>query len=160
MKKLEAWVDGSCPGNNSLKQTKGGWAVGIRYSELDPDGLIETSVIAEQFTSGQQLDTTNNRMELQAVIEALKLLKYPIEITIHTDSQYVYEGVQRMIHWSETGWRKTDGKPVKNQDLWQQLIDLTKQNNPYLVKYILTKGHADDTMNNRVDKIAVEAARS
>jgi len=155
-KKLEAWVDGSCPGNNSEKGTKGGWAVAIRYTDSDTPEII----LAQRFLSGQEPDTTNNRMELTAVIECLKIIKYPIDIDIYTDSQYVAEGTQRMLFWSETGWRKTDGKPVKNQDLWQQIINLYTQLNSCPINFIWTRGHANDIMNNRVDKLAQEAARS
>jgi ribonuclease HI len=108
--------------------------------------------------SGGVAGTTNNRMELTAVISALSGIKTGGEIEIFTDSQYVKNGVEIwMRNWKINGWRTADRKPVSNQDLWRQLDGLTPR---FKIRWNWTRGHSDDEMNNRCDEMARAAARS
>ena len=106
--------------------------------------------------SGSQKDTTNNIMELTAVIEALKLLKYPCKIKIYSDSAYVVNAfVQGWIYnWLKKGWKTADGSPVKNKELWENLYQFTKTHE---IEFIKVKGHSDNEFNNRCDELAREA---
>ena len=102
--------------------------------------------------SGGEAHTTNNRMELTAVIRALEALKRPATVHVHTDSQYVQKGISQWIHnWKRNGWRTSDKKPVKNDDLWQELDGLTKQHE---IKWLWVKGHAGHPGNERADALA------
>ena len=137
---LKIWTDGSCLGNPG----PGGW------------GFIATDGknIAER--SGGERDTTNNRMELMAVIRALTAAKNHTEIEIHTDSQYVKNGMQTWLkNWKKNNWRTSTKKPVKNQDLWQQLDELSSTKT---LHWVWVKGHAGEDMNERVDTLARDAA--
>ena len=101
---------------------------------------------------GGELDTTNNRMELTAVIRALEALKHPSIAQVHTDSQYVQKGISEWIHnWKRNGWRTADKKPVKNADLWQTLDSLAKA---HQIKWLWVKGHAGHPGNERADALA------
>ena len=101
---------------------------------------------------GGEADTTNNRMELTAVIRALEALKLPSTLFVYTDSQYVQKGISEWIHnWKRNGWRTSDKKPVKNSDLWQHLEDLARQHE---IRWIWVKGHAGHPGNERADKLA------
>ncbi len=114
----------------------------------------------EKTLCGGERDTTNNRMELTAVIEALKILKRRCDVVVHTDSQYVQKGMTEWLaNWKRRGWRTADKKPVKNADLWQQLDALVQQHS---VSWKWVKGHAGDPGNERADELAnmgVEQAR-
>ncbi len=138
MKKVEIFTDGACSGNPG----PGGWGAILRC-----DGKEKT-------LSGGEKETTNNRMELTAVIESLKLLKYPCEVILTTDSKYVCDSInQKWVYgWKNNGWRKSDKKPALNVDLWEQLLPLLETHN---VKFLWVKGHNDHPENERCDKMAV-----
>lgn len=139
-KKVTIYTDGACSGNPG----KGGWGAILMYANLKRE------------MSGAENDTTNNRMELTAVIRALEALKEPCSVDLYSDSAYVVNAfVQDWITgWIARGWRGADKKPVKNLDLWQTLISLTEKHN---VKFIKVKGHADNEFNNRCDELATSA---
>ena len=130
------YADGGCRGNPG----PGGWGVLLRLGDKEKE------------LCGGEPDTTNNRMELTAVIRALEALKRPSIVAVHTDSQYVQKGISAWIHnWKRNGWRTSDKKPVKNADLWQQLDTLAQQHE---VKWLWVKGHAGHPGNERADQLA------
>lgn len=136
--------DGACSGNPG----PGGWGVILRY--LDASGQK-----VEKELSGGENPTTNNRMELTAAIQGLMQLKKPCHVTIVTDSEYVKRGVTEWLSgWQARGWKTADKKPVKNQDLWQQLIAAMA---PHQLKWQWVKGHAGHPDNERADALAVAA---
>ncbi len=141
MAELFAWTDGACSGNPG----PGGWGVLIR--------AIEGGQVRKQRElSGGEADTTNNRMELLAAINALEVLSRESALTITTDSAYVKNGVESWIHgWKRNGWRTADKKPVKNIDLWQRL-DAAQARHKVTWKWI--KGHAGHAENERADELA------
>ena len=142
MKRVEIFTDGACSGNPG----PGGWGAILRY------GAVEKEL------SGAEDDTTNNRMELMAAIEALQALKEPCEVDLHTDSEYVMKGITEWIHgWKQNGWKTAAKKPVKNADLWQRLDDAMQR---HVVRWHWVKGHAGHAENERADKLAREAIRS
>ncbi|MDN5844257.1 MAG: ribonuclease HI [Alcaligenaceae bacterium] len=137
---VEIWTDGACKGNPG----PGGWGALLRQGTR------------EKTLYGGELDTTNNRMELQAVIEALRALKRRCVVTIHTDSTYVMKGMSEwMVNWKRRGWRTADKKPVKNADLWQELDALAQQHE---LHWKWVKGHAGDPGNERADALANQGA--
>ena len=138
MKIVEIFTDGACSGNPG----PGGWA-----SILRCDGV-------EKELSGGEKDTTNNRMELTAVIKALEALKYPCKVKLTTDSKYVCDAInQKWVYgWRDNGWRKKDKKPALNSDLWQNLLELLEIHS---VEFLWVKGHNDHPENERCDKLAV-----
>ena len=110
----------------------------------------------EREVSGGEALTTNNRMELMAAIKGLEALKKPCRVQLHTDSQYVRDGITRWVHnWQRNGWRTSDKKPVKNAELWQELIEATA---PHRVEWHWVKGHSGHPENDRVDALASEEA--
>ena len=130
------WSDGACKGNPG----PGGWGVWMRSGRHE-----------RELFGGDPL-TTNNRMELQAVIEGLGALKGPSDVTLHVDSQYVMNGVTQWIAgWKRNGWRTSDKKAVKNQELWQALDDAVAR---HAVRWVWVKGHAGDPGNERADALA------
>lgn len=135
MKKITLFSDGSSLGNPGA----GGYAAILRFKQT------------ERIVSGGESDTTNNRMELKAVIEALKVLKEPCEVEIYTDSQYVQKAIEG---WLE-GWIRKDFKNVKNSDLWREYVEISK---PHKVRAFWVKGHNNHPENERCDKIAKEEA--
>ncbi|MGY8764347.1 MAG: ribonuclease HI [Fidelibacterota bacterium] len=138
-RKIELFTDGACKGNPGL----GGWGV-----------LIKNSNILNELKGFQQL-TTNNRMELIAVIEGLKSIKENAHIEITTDSMYVKNGINQWINnWKRNGWKTAAKKPVKNKDLWQELDELVQN---YSIKWIWVKGHSGHPSNERADQLANEA---
>jgi ribonuclease HI len=143
-KTVEIWTDGACKGNPG----PGGWGALLRYGSH------------ERELFGGTPDTTNNRMELQAVIEALASLKERCHVIVHTDSQYVKNGIQEwMRNWIRRGWRTSDNKPVKNVELWQRLAAEVARHD---VHWRWVRGHAGNPGNERADELAnrgVEAAR-
>ncbi len=129
-------TDGACRGNPG----PGGWGVLLSWN-----GSVKE-------LSGSEADTTNNRMELTAVIMGLTALNRPTQATVQTDSQYVIKGITEWLPaWKARGWRTADRKPVKNQDLWEQLERLTGQHN---LSWQWVKGHSGDPGNERVDELA------
>ena len=142
MPAIEVFTDGACSGNPGA----GGWGVILRYGEIEKE------------LSGGEENTTNNRMELTAVIEALKALKKECDITIYTDSRYVMDGVQDwMPNWKLNGWKTTNKKsPVKNVELWQILDSLLSK---HKIKWVWVKGHNGHPENERVDKLARDEAK-
>ncbi len=133
---VEIWADGGCRGNPG----PGGWGV-----------LLRTGSREKELWGGEPA-TTNNRMELTAVIRALEAMKRPVQARVHTDSQYVQKGISEWIHgWKRNGWKTSDKKPVKNADLWQQLDVLAAQ---HRVEWLWVKGHAGDPGNERADALA------
>ena len=142
MKKVELITDGACLGNPG----PGGWAYILRYGSHKRE------------KSGGERDTTNNRMELRAAVEGLKALKEPCVVEITTDSEYMRNGITKWIQgWKSRGWRTADKKPVKNQDLWQEL---DFENSRHQTEWKWTKGHAEHPDNNRCDELASAAARA
>ena len=139
LKEVELFCDGACSGNPG----EGGWGSILRYRG------------AEKVLSGGDRNTTNNRMELTAVIRALSILKERCKVTIYTDSQYVVNGIQLgwAKSWRANGWRKKDNKPALNAELWSELLDLLEQHE---VQFEWIKGHAGHPENERCDKLAVE----
>lgn len=138
MKKVEIFTDGACSGNPG----PGGWGAILRCNGTEKE------------LSGGEKDTTNNRMELTGVIEALKALKFPCDVTITTDSKYVYDSITKgwVYKWKENGWRKPDKKPALNLDLWGELLSLLDIHN---VTFKWVKGHNEHPENERCDKLAV-----
>ncbi len=146
-KEVEIYTDGACLGNPG----PGGWGALLRMQQKNGQWI-------EKVLSGAEPDTTNNRMELMAVIEALRALKEPCFIVLTSDSQYVLKGITEWIEgWKRKAWKTASGKPVKNQDLWQ---DLSIQEQRHEIQWCWVKGHAGHEMNERVDNLAREAAES
>lgn len=143
MSKLFAYTDGACSGNPG----PGGWGVLLQAKNGD-------DVVKQKGLSGGEHDTTNNRMELLAAINALDALDRASEITIVTDSTYVKNGVTSWIHgWKRNGWRTSNKKPVKNADLWQRLDEAQARHS---VIWEWVKGHAGHPENERADELARE----
>ncbi|RJX39675.1 ribonuclease HI [Paenibacillus pinisoli] len=142
MKEVMIYTDGACSGNPG----PGGWGAILFYG------------IHKKELSGGVKATTNNRMEIQAVIEGLKLLKEPCRVQVYSDSAYVVNCFQKgWIHgWLRNGWKNSKKEPVENQDLWKQLWELMKL---HTVEYIKVKGHSDNEFNNRCDELAREAIK-
>lgn len=138
MKHVDIFTDGACSGNPG----PGGWGAILRYKGTD------------KCISGGEAETTNNRMELSAVIEALKLLKEPCEVTLWTDSKYVADGLGKgwAAGWKKNGWRKADKKPALNPDLWDELLGLYEKHS-VTIQWI--KGHASHPENEKCDQMAV-----
>lgn len=113
----------------------------------------------EKTISGAEPQTTNNRMELRAVCEAINALKEPCEVTVHTDSAYIQRAFTQgwIENWQQNGWKTSAKKPVENQDLWQAILEASKA---HRVSYKKVKGHSDDEYNNLCDKLAREAIKS
>ena len=143
MKKVEIFTDGACSGNPG----PGGWGAVLRYNGREKE------------LSGGEINTTNNRMELTAVIEALGCLKEPCSVTLTTDSKYVADAISKgwAVSWQKNGWRKADKKPALNSDLWEKLLNLLKI---HKVTIEWVKGHAGHPENERCDKLAVDFYKS
>jgi ribonuclease HI len=142
MKTVEIFTDGSCLGNPG----KGGIGILLRY------GSVEKSISRGYF------ETTNNRMELRAVIEALNLLKEPCHVILHSDSQYMKNGIQKWIfNWKRNNWRTADKKPVKNQDLWIALDNAAQR---HQLDWQWVKGHAGHRENELCDELAKQGANN
>lgn len=138
MKFVEIFSDGACSGNPG----PGGWGAILRC-----DGY-------EKEISGGEAHTTNNRMELNGVIEALSALKYPCKVRVTTDSKYVVDGITKgwAKGWKKRGWKKSDGKPALNPELWDKLLGLLETHD---VEFAWIKGHAGHEENERCDRMAV-----
>ena len=141
MKKVRIFTDGACQGNPG----PGGWAAILQYRDREKEIF------------GCAPETTNNRMELTAAIEGLRLLKEPCEVEITTDSEYLKSGITNWIRkWKRNGWQTASKKPVLNQDLWKALDELVSRHS---VRWHWTKGHAGHSENSRCDELATRAAR-
>ncbi len=138
MKKVDIYTDGACSGNPG----KGGWAAILVYNKREKE------------LCGSAAETTNNRMELTAVINALEALKEPCEVTLTTDSRYVCDSVTKgwVYSWKKNGWKKGDKKPALNVDLWEQLLPLLEKHE---VSFNWVRGHIGHPYNERCDKLAV-----
>lgn len=133
---VEIYADGACKGNPG----PGGWGALLKFGSQ------------EKTLSGGEVQTTNNRMELTAVIRALEAIKRPCQIKIYTDSVYVQKGMTEwIVGWKQRNWRTADKKPVKNDDLWKQLDGLVQT---HLIEWIWVKGHAGNPGNERADALA------
>ncbi|SMB96349.1 RNase HI [Desulfonispora thiosulfatigenes DSM 11270] len=143
MKEIEIYTDGACSGNPG----PGGWGAVLIYNENEKE------------ISGYEKDTTNNRMELLAPIRALELLKEACNVKIYSDSAYVVNAFKNkwITNWQRNGWKTASKKPVENQDLWKNLIELTSK---HQVEWIKVKGHSDNEKNNRCDFLATEAIKN
>lgn len=140
MKLVEIYTDGACKGNPG----PGGWGAVIR------------SGIHEKLLSGGEPLTTNNRMEILAAIKALEALKQPCRVILTTDSVYVRDGITKWIFgWQKNGWKTADRKPVKNAELWQELLAASA---PHEIDWRWVKGHNDHPENERADQLACDAA--
>ena len=138
-KRVDIYTDGACRGNPG----PGGWAAILRYG--DKETLIH----------GAEVETTNNRMELQAAVSALQKLKRPCTVYITTDSRYLMDGIQQWLpNWKQNGWKTSAKKPVKNEDLWRQLDKLVEE---HTVSWEWVRGHSGHLENDRVDRLANEA---
>lgn len=139
---ITVYTDGACSGNPG----PGGWGALLQWQDK------------EKTLSGSAPNTTNNRMELTAIIRALDALKKPCRVSIHSDSALIINAFTQgwVDNWLRRGWKKADKKPVENRDLWEQLL---KKMEPHEVEWVKVKGHAGDARNNRVDRLAVEACK-
>lgn len=143
MKKVTIYTDGACSGNPGV----GGWGAVLMFKGF------------EKRVSGAEENTTNNRMELFAVISALEMLKEPCEVTLYSDSAYTVKAFSEgwIYGWEKSGWKKADNKHVLNVDLWQRLLELTRIHS---VDFVKVKGHADNEYNNICDKLATDAIKN
>lgn len=143
MKKVTLYTDGACSGNPGV----GGWGAVLMFNGH------------EKAIFGAVADTTNNRMEISAVIYGLECLKEPCEVSVYSDSAYTVNAFSNgwIYGWEKNGWKKADNKPVLNDDLWKTLLELTRR---HKVTFIKVKGHADNEYNNRCDKLATDAIKN
>ena len=140
MKHVEIFTDGACKGNPG----PGGWGALLRMGKHEKE------------LSGSDPDTTNNRMEMTAIVRGLNALIEPCEIDLYTDSKYVLDGMTKWIDgWQRNGWKTASKKPVRNEDLWHELIDAAKRPS---ITWHLVKGHNGHPENDRVDRLASDAA--
>lgn len=142
MKTVTLYTDGACSGNPG----PGGWGAILEFGGVEKE------------LSGGERSTTNNRMELTAVIAGLSALKEPCIVELYSDSKYVIDGLSKgwAASWQRNGWKKADKKPALNPDLWEKLLQLTTI---HKLNYHWVKGHADNPKNNRCDKMAVEESK-
>lgn len=143
MKKVTIYTDGACRGNGQ-ENTIGAFGIVFIYNGV-------TKEVKQAFRN-----TTNNIMELSAVIQALSMLKEPCEVEIFSDSAYVVNAINQkwIVNWQKNGWKNSSKEPVKNKELWQKLIELLEY---HKVKFNKVKGHSDNPLNNRCDELANEA---
>ena len=143
MKHVEIYTDGACRGNPG----KGGWGAILKYGQF------------EREISGGEAMTTNNRMELTAAIQALKLLKEPCSVTLTSDSKYLIDAIEKkwIENWIRKGWKKSDGSAVLNVDLWQELLKLLDVHD---VQFVWVHGHQGHPYNERCDELATTFADS
>ena len=136
------YTDGACSGNPG----PGGW------------GALLFLPAGKKALSGGARKTTNNRMEMTAALEALRALEAPTHVQLHTDSAYLVNAFKQnwMRNWKRNGWKTSSKKPVANKDLWQALLEMTERHD---VEWVKVKGHADDELNNEVDRLAVSACQ-
>jgi ribonuclease HI len=133
---VEIYTDGACRGNPG----PGGWGVWLKYAGT------------EKALYGGEQETTNNRMELMAAIQALEILKYPCSIKLHSDSKYVLQGITEwMANWKKRGWKTAAKKPVKNEDLWRRLDEAMQK---HTINWTWVKGHSGNVGNEKADQLA------
>ncbi|NOQ76217.1 MAG: ribonuclease HI [Methylococcaceae bacterium] len=133
---VEIYTDGACRGNPG----PGGWGVWLKYADT------------EKVLYGGEQETTNNRMELMAAIQALEILKYPCSIKLHSDSKYVLQGITEwMANWKKRGWKTAAKKPVKNEDLWRRLDEAMQK---HTINWTWVKGHSGNIGNEKADQLA------
>ena len=139
MKEVTLYTDGACSGNPG----PGGWGAILIYKDYKKE------------MSGGDKETTNNKMELTAAIEGLKALKEPCRVKLYSDSKYLIDGITKgwARSWRQKGWKKSDGKPALNVDLWEQILELDEYHE---IEYIWVKGHAGNPNNERCDRLAVD----
>ena len=142
MEEITIYTDGACSGNPG----PGGWGAVLMYKENKKE------------ISGGKLNTTNNEMEITAVIQALKNLKYPCNVKLYSDSAYVVNCFNQgwIYNWRKNGWKNASKEPVKNKELWQEMIELL---NKHKYKFVKVKGHSDNELNNRCDILATTAIK-
>ena len=142
MKQVEIFTDGACKGNPG----PGGWGALLRMGRHEKE------------LSGSEAETTNNRMEMTAAIRALGALIEPCEVTLYTDSKYLIDGITKWVHgWKKNGWVNASKKPVRNADLWHDLIEVA---GGHTIHWQWVKGHSGHPENDRVDKLASDAAEA
>ena len=141
MKNVEIYTDGACRGNPG----PGGWGAILVYGGIEKE------------LSGGEPDTTNNKMELMGAIAAFEALKEPCAVTFTSDSQYVINGLEKgwAAGWKKRGWKKSDGQPAQNPELWDRLLTAAA---PHSVKYVWVRGHNGHPYNERCDKLATSQA--
>lgn len=139
MKQVEIYTDGACSGNPG----PGGWGAVLMYGEHKSE------------ISGFEKETTNNKMELTAALEALRRLKQPCEVNLYSDSAYLINAFQQgwLEKWIRSGWKRNKNEEVKNVELWKELVTLS---NYHKIRWIKVKGHSDNEYNNRCDKLATD----
>ena len=142
MDKVTIYTDGACSGNPG----PGGWGAILMYGNNKKE------------ISGGKKDTTNNVMELTAALEALKLLKYPCEVDLYSDSAYLVNGFLNgwIYNWKKNNWKTANKEPVKNQEIWEEIYKMTQI---HKITFIKVKGHSDNQYNNRCDELAREAIK-
>ena len=142
MKQVELYTDGACSGNPG----PGGWGAILIFKGIEKE------------LSGGEASTTNNRMELTAVIKGLSALKESCIVELYSDSKYVIDGLSKgwAVSWRKNGWKKADKKPALNPDLWETLLTLTEK---HQMRYHWVKGHAENPYNNRCDELAVAESK-
>lgn len=142
MKHVDIFTDGACSGNPG----PGGWGAILRFNGIEKE------------LSGGERETTNNRMEMTAVITALSALKEPCEVTLYSDSKYIIDSVTKgwAVGWRAKGWKKSDKSPALNPDLWEKLLALVEK---HKVTFVWVKGHAGHPENERCDKLAVAESK-
>ena len=140
MENVIIYTDGACSGNPG----SGGWGTVLMYKDVKKEIF------------GGEKNTTNNIMELTAVVEGLKLLKFPCDVKLYSDSAYIVNAFNQgwIYNWKKKNWKTADGKEVKNKEIWQELYSLTKI---HKVEFIKVKGHSDNKYNNRCDELARNA---
>ncbi|MFU8861239.1 MAG: ribonuclease HI [Cyclonatronaceae bacterium] len=139
---ITVYTDGACSGNPG----PGGWAAVLEWNGK------------EKILQGGESDTTNNRMEMRAVVEAFKALNKPCHVKVHSDSALIINAFTKgwIDNWQRKGWTKSDKKPVENIDLWKEMLEAVRSHH---VEWIKVKGHSTNERNNRVDRLAVEAGK-
>ena len=142
MEKVIIYTDGACSGNPG----PGGWGAILMYKDTKKE------------ISGGKKDTTNNVMELTAALEALKLLKFPCEVELYSDSAYLVNGFNQgwIYGWQKNSWKNSSKEPVKNKEIWEDIYKMTQK---HKVKFIKVKGHSDNELNNRCDEMARNAIK-
>ena len=142
MKEVTIYTDGACSGNPG----PGGWAAILRFRD------------AEKVLSGGERETTNNRMELTAVIRALEALKEPCRVTVCSDSRYVVDAMDKgwAKGWQERGWRRRGSETARNPELWERLLSLAEK---HQLRWVWVRGHAENELNARCDELAVAESR-
>ena len=143
MEKVIIYTDGACSGNPG----PGGWGAILMYKDTKKE------------ISGAKNNTTNNVMELTAALEGLRMLKFPCEVELYSDSAYLVNGFSQgwIYNWQKNNWQTSSKEPVKNQEIWQEIYKMTQM---HKVKFIKVKGHADNEFNNRCDELARNAIKT